>query len=796
MINMQELQVKQKDEEYSSELLKEGHPITSYQINKKINEFFDDKTPGLPYLSNKKFKKYDKSDKDSFNAIFKTIKQDLDNAYIIYNNQTDYGTIINGDYDTRMEQTNKAVDSLILQTQILEEYTKKKTAYSPYIINFNDLSNVNTRNLVVNNIPYTTSEIDYNTSTLKNELQSTPNDKVDLSEATIKLTCNHSKITTDKKIDEITSELLNSAVTIKATTQSNTPSQLILDVVLKENKEISRIDLIGYSLYNTSISLYVSEDGTNYFEKASGDGDSNMIWRFNQISVAAIKIIISKNDFDYLSEDGTGETYYMLSNLGLYLDKYKKTSVYTSEVIEFKETISDITLDPIHELPPKTDIAYFVGVENNKNNVEWKTINPKQTIDLGLLYKKEEMLNFKTSNNNIFGFQVYDVANEEFYYRINDIPKYTNINSIELRAGLSQWLIEELNVSDKYKDGFPTECHTNDYSKARVTAISPLDSTIMELRCEKENNYFVLSQYAICEKDTIIENRYFDFDFEKIENADGTESNKENLDIILLINGKQVFAKNNKYTFKLKAGENLVQIMVLLTNHDVSKLDSEGNKIIKTIRHNFNLISYCEKVFAGPPMERINKNSLVKNISAHSLKYFAVNEENLKPPGVKEAPDDLRDVILVKFNPRYVLKPVDPLMYDRDSQEVNAPMDAELEISKEVPEIMEASLMSMSRSRSKDMTDIINDPLYDENNDVIVPDEDKEYPVYVREDVHLNNSEYFRMYIKYKYMLESTREYITNSDNNSNIRLRVMAKLSTGDLSVSPAIKAIKIVGE
>ena len=133
-------------------------------------------------------------------------------------------------------------------------------------------------------------------------------------------------------------------------------------------------------------------------------------------------------------------------------------------------------------------------------------------------------------------------------------------------------------------------------------------------------------------------------------------------------------------------------------------------------------------------------------------------------------------------------------MYDRDSQEVNAPMDAELKISKEVPEIMEASLMSMSRS--KDMTDIINDPLYDENNDVIIPDEDKEYPVYIREDVHLNNSEYFRMYIKYKYMLESTREYITNSDNNSNIRLRVMAKLSTGDLSVSPAIKAIKIVGE
>lgn len=786
MINMQELQIKQKDEEFSLHLLQEGHPITSYQVNKKINEFFDDKTPGLPYMSNKRFKKYDKSNKDDYNNIFKTIKQDLENAYIIYNNQTDYGTIINGDYDTRIEQTNKAVDSLILQTQILEEYTKKKIAYTPFIINFNDLRYVNTKNLVTNNIPYTTSEIDYNTSTLKNELQSTPNDKIDLSNATIKLSCNHSKITTDKDIINITNEILNNSVTVKATTQSNTPSQLIIDVDLKENKDISRIELIGYSLYNTTVTLYVSEDGTNYYEKSSGPGNANLIWRFNQTSVSAIKIMISKTDFDYLSDDCTGETYFMFSNLALYMDKYKKTSVYTSETIEFKDAISDVTIDPVHELPPKTDIAYFIGVENNSNNIEWKAINPNKTIDLGLLNKEEKILNFSTDNDNIFGFKVYSEASESFYFRINDIPKYTNINSIQVRTGLSQWLIEELNVNDKYNQDYPTDnkCHTNDYSKARVSAISPLDATIMELRCEKENNYFILSQYALCDKDIIIENRYIEFDYEKIEQADGTFINKENLDTILLINGKQVFPKNNKYTFKLKAGENLIQIMFLLTNHDISKKDSEGNIIIKTIRHNFNLLSYCNKIFAGPQMERINYNSLLQNISNQSLKYFAVNEENLKPPGVSGAPDDYRNVIITKFEPKYVIKPVDPPMYDSDSEEINT--------NKDKVEVM--SLLSITKS--KDMGDIIDDPYYDENNDVIIPDEDKEYPVYKKQDVHLNNSEYFRMYVKYKYMTQSVRDKITNSDGNYNIRLRLMAKLSTGDVSVSPAISAIKIVGE
>lgn len=858
MINMQELQIQQKDEEFSTQLLKKGHEVTSYEVTKMINAFFDSKTPGLPYFNPISLNKYSTSDKTDYNKMFKTMKEDLNNAYSIYNNQTDYSVVINGDYDMRMESANKAIDALILETEILEEYTTKKMAYTPCIINFNDLSNVNTKNLVTHNIPYTTSEIDYNTSTLRNELQSMPNDKLDLSTAAISITASNSSIDLDKDVSVIFSELLNNPLSVTTSSQSSSPSPLTISIELESEKSISRIDLIGYSLYNTSITLYLSEDGTNFFEKKTSDGDPNMIWRFNETLVKSIKIVITKNDYDYKKDDnGDGECYFMISNLSMYLDKYKKTSVFTSKVIEIEEAISDVTLSPIHETPPKTDIAYFVGYENKNDNVEWKSVTPNKTTDLGLLYKEEMILNYQVTDVMTFGARRYDSTNASFYFRIHQLPSYTNLNSIELRAGHSQWLLEPLDATDKYPNnaGIPTDnkCHTNDYSKSRVPAIAALDSTIMEIRCEKENNYFLMSQYAICEQDIIIENRYMEFDVVN-----------EKFDVITLINGKQIFPKNGKYTFRLKTGENLVQIMVLLTNHTVK--DANGNLLdkVKTIRHNFNLVSYTQALYAGPPMERINYNGLLKNIDSKSLKYYAIKQENIKKVDDTDASDNFVNMIVTKFDPNFILKPVDPQMYDDEVTPVNhkdvqaiildkntatigvgktlqlnatiVPSDASDKVLRwrssnsdtisvsdtglvtgfsegsgyimcssndgtitsrcTIIVLKTVSVSRMLKSTTIEYNDRVYEPNYNENNDVIKPVEGQDYPQYVKTDVHLNNSAYMRMYIKFKHMLPSIRESITNADGDANVRLRVMAKLSTGDVTVSPVIKAIKVVGE
>ena len=774
MVNMHEYQLKQKDDEFSLKILKEGKGITSYQVNKMINEFFENKVPGLPYYKPIQLKNYTRSDKADYNKMFSNIEQDLKNAFEVYNSQTDYQILLDGDYDMKMQSTNKELDALVLQAELLEKYTETKTAYEPHILKFNDLSNVNTVNLITNNVPETTSEIDYDKSTLRNELLSSPGDKFDLeNNSEITFESDNSKVSVDSDVSLITNELKNSIVTVTTKTISNTPASLTINIKLNRPYEASRITLDGYSLYNTHIRLFLSEDGTNFYEKSNIEGDLSLVWRFNSMKIKAIKIIINKTSFDYISDKGEGFCYYMFSNISVYYDIYKRTSVFASKTIEFEQPISDITLDAVHELPPHTEIAYYVGFENGLNNVEWKSIEPEKTIDLGLL-KKEEKILFNSGMSNIYGIFgkcPYDKLFKTHFFEVESLPDNTNVNSVDVRAGHSQWLIERLDVTDKYSGELPTDnkCHTNDYSKRRITAIAPLDAEIMEIRCEKENNYFVMSQYVICEEDTIIENRYINFDVEN-----------EIFDKMVLVNGRQIFTdSNNKYSFKLRKGENIIQLMFLLGKLDITGLDNEEVKI-KTIKHNFNLLANCKAIFAGPQMQRINYNSLLKNTTDKSLKYYAIKSLNVNP----YFEDDLyKDVIVVKFPVNAgALKTQDPQMYDVENTEVN---------------INNLAMANLNYNTDiKDMTDITYQPNYDENNNVIKPSPDYEYPEYEYTDVFMNNSKEFRMYVKYKYMLNSTKSYITNNKNNSNVRLRVMARLVTSDKTVTPAINSIKIVGE
>lgn len=668
MINIQEFQISEKENEICKSLLEKGVFVTSYEVTKRLNDFFEHYIPGLPYFKPINIKAYSKSDKDVYNKMFNYINNDLNTLYSVYNSQSDYAVLSQSTHDIEMEMIHKELDYLVMQSEILDDYSKKKLSYHPYIICFNNLKDTNTNSLNNLNIPMTTSEIDFNTSTLRNEIYSTPNDKLDLTKCSIKISSNGFKIKTNKDIKNILNDLYSETVSITAEgTVINKMADIILDIDLIENKDISRIDLIGYSLYNTKIRLFLSNDGVNFFDKEISEGKPDNIWRFNKENVKAVKIIIQKEYADKELELNKKLFYFILKNISIYNDKYAKSSVFTSEVIEFPSPISDIVINPINQMPPATDIAYFVGVENSNKSVDWKPIVPNELLDLKTMKKEEMILNYFTSED--FGSWDFNRITNDYNFFIHTLPVNTNYNSINLRAGHSQWLIERLDV-------IPNDDKANikDYNKTLVTEIAPLDATIMEIKCENTNNYFVMSQYIIVETDTIVQNRYFKFN-----------KTRENFDVIVMLNGKQVLNKNDKYAFKLRKGENLLQLMIVLNNLDVS-----NTEYIKTIKHNFNLMSYAKEIYAGPKMQRISYNSLSKNVSNHSLKYYALKTENG------------RDKIVTKFDPNYILKPTDPqLSFKRDLKEK-------------------------------------------ENIST-------EFPLYTPSDIKMNNSEYFRMYLKFKH---------------------------------------------
>lgn len=707
MMNMQELQVNSKDEEISKKLLQEGNIVTSYEVTKLLNAFFEHRVPGLPYFRPKKLVPYQKSDKADFNTMFREIEADLINAYEVYNNQCDYSIVTQSNYDTEMDNIHKEVDMLLLHSEILDEYAKKKIAYNPHVLTFSSLSNTNTKNLMRHNVPNTTSEIDFNTSTLRNEIHSTPNDKIDISNADISISANGFRIHSEEDIKNICNDITNKSIDIEIDGMSETRPSLSIVVSLEENQDMSRIEIDGYSLYNTEIRLLLSNDGINFLEKEVSKGSTHNVFRFNKESVKSFKLIVEKTSADY-SEGDYLKYYYVLKNISVYNDKFSNTSVYTSSVITFDTPISDVVITPVHSIPPRSGIAYFVGVEDKNSDVEWKSVKPGVPVDLKLLYKEEMILNYYTSD--LFGAWDFDRAASQFCFYIHAMPKNTNLNSVDIRAGHSQWLIERLDVVPKNH-----KANASDYNKSKVTEIAPLDATMMEIRCEKENNYIVMSQYVVCENDIVIENRHIKFN-----------KTTEEFDAIVLTNGKQIFPKNDKYSFKLKKGENLVQIMFVLDKLNITNLNET-----KTINHNFNLMAYSKAIYAGPKMQRISYSALSKNVSSHSLKYYAIKTVLGE------------DRIVTKFDPNYILKPNDPLSVEKKA------------------------ILSTGDG-----------------------------PAYVIPDIKVNNSEYFRMYVKFKHMLTETKINLTNADGDSHIRLRVMAKLSTSDISVTPSINAIKVVGE
>ncbi|MCC0781752.1 hypothetical protein IR152_01105 [Clostridioides sp. ES-S-0108-01] len=706
MMNIQEYQLKIKEEEIIKRLLNNGDLVTFYEVNKFISEFFEKKIIGLPYFKPITLLPYQNSDKEQFNTMFENIEYDLKSIYEVHNHQVDSSIETVSKYDLEMINIYNEANKIIAYSEIANEFSSKKKSYYPYVITFNTLEDTNTINLVKNNIPKSTCEIDYNTSTLRNELHSIPDDKIDLSKSNLKILSNGQEISTNTNL--ILNEALNESISLNITPIKNEVQIITIDLELDDIKTISRIELSGYSLQDTVITLLLSSDNKNFKEKFKCNGEKNNIWRFNKEDVLSIKFIIEKYEIDQEEIDNLGSLF-VLNNISLYNDKYSKTSVYTSNKINIDEPISNITLNPKNKIPPMTNISYFVGIEDKNNSVEWKSIKPGIALDLNLLYKEEKLLNYYTSD--LFGKRDFDIELKNFLFYVQQLPEYVNLNSIEMRTGHSQWMIERLDVSDKYNQEYPSSLKVsiNDYAKHRVTGIAPMDANTMEIMCKSVWNYIVMSQYVNCLEETVIENKYFSF-----------EKDKEVFDVIVLVNGRQVFKKDNTYAFKLKKGENKVQIMFLLGKLDLSEP-------VKTIKHNFNLMSNSDSIFAGSKMERVTYNSLVKDISAHSLKYYAIKST------------DNIDGIVVKFDPNYMISPNDP---------------------------------------------------------VNIESKEKKIPQYQRPDIKINTAEYFRIFVKYKYMLPSTIKKLKSMDGNSLIRCRVMAKLSTSDISVTPVINNIKVVAE
>lgn len=731
MISIQKYQIKKYEDDSTLKLLKKGGVVTNFEVSKLMNAFYEKYTPGLPYFKPIEFVQYSVSNKDQYNSMFSILGKDLETIYDVYYIQYDDTVNIRQNLETSIKRIYNNMENVVMENKILNDHLKNNISYESYIISFNNLRLVNMKNLIRKNIPSTSSEINFELCELANPLKSTVNDRLDLSKAQIDIKSSTSFNQNRNDYNCLFNDMYNYNLNIETISSSKiaTPS-IDIDIKLDKITEISKVQVKGYCLYNTTLKLFLSKDGVNFLEKQEIDGGEYNTFRFVKEEAKCIKIKITKNTYD-MENHNINEYYYffILNNINIHNDKYSDLSTFTSNRLKFSNNVSDIIIDPDHLVYPETDISYYVGVEDNNENITWMPIEPNESKDLKVLNKEEKILNYFTSK--YFGETDFDRDIKKFCFYIHGLPSKTNLNSIYLRAGHSQWLLERLDVSDKYGVDYPEDKKVNlsDYNKARVTEIAPLEATMLEMKCEKTNNYIVMSQYVICENEVLVENRHINFD-----TSDG-----ESFNVAVIINGKQILSKDDKYTFKLDKGENTVKIMFLLCDLNISDMDR-----IKRIRHNFNLMPYAKNIFAGPEMECISYNSLVNNVDSKSIKYYSykIIDGMIK--------------IVTKFDPNYIIKPSDPGYHN-----VNIDLFPKTE----------------AHINNEKKLELVNS-----------------YREYIIPDIKMNNSEYFRMYIKYKYI--SDENYDKYVDKNNKVNVRIMAKLNTNDLSISPIIKNIKVIGE
>lgn len=727
------------------ELLQKGNTVTAFEVFKKVNEYFESYPPGTPTYKPIFVNRYQRSNKDNL-KITNKIEDDLKYIYTCASLISKELLISKENVDINISKIHKQIDDIQKEFNVLEKYIAKDSSYFSKTLSFANLLNVNTSNNTNKNIPITTCEIDYDTSTVRNPLLSAPSAKQDLTNSKVNIEADTKNVYIDiKNLKNIFNDNVLNPCTLITTSNSETTHSIFIDISLSKVINASKITLNGNSLVNTKIEIAIN-DGEYIIPLENKNGSFDITWRFSRTTISSLKLRITKSSYDYVNaESEKYVSYFVIKNISIYDDLYETSSNMVTKTVPFA-LIGDLIINADNTIPPNTDIDYYVGIEDCNDNVEWKSIKNNEKLDLEILYREEKILNPSTSKN--YGSEVKDKNGLIKYYNLKKLPKFTNFNSVDVRTGYMQWNIEVLDVREKYNSQIPSnmKCNINDYNKKYVVDIAPLDISIMEILCERRNNYFILSQYINCDKEYIVTDRFFKYNPRTKHIPSGCKEEdlykyKEIFDVKIIINGKIINPINSKYSFKLDKGENTIKIMCLLANCYID--DS-----FPIIEHNFNLSQFSDNIFCGPNMKRINHNTLVNRISKKDLTYYSIVEENGFP------------VINTRFTPNNVVKKHDP--YSLPNEKVN------LHIADSVV----------------DELGFIQDGEY--KKDIVY----KEIT-----DIGINNSGYYRTKIEYRYMTNSKiKKYFKQNDHS--LRLRIMAKLRTSDISITPIINSITLIGE
>lgn len=629
-MSISSIQRRRKTKEFYEILLKKGIEPNNYEMNRMLTEYFDVHILGMPCYAPVLQKPYEESSKADYNHNFSTLAEDMATIYEANIEANNKAVAMQQYYDLEKNKVRNAISRLQLRVENVIEALKSATKTKQYVQVFDDMYDIEFYGNPARNIPYTTSFIDLLQKKVYTETMTAHVNKLAIPNASVSLDglSSFSRTQNEGDLQKILTDTLDEVYILKCTTEKDEKKQLSIVVNLGSIMEFNTVLFRYTSTKEMKCEMYLSDDGENYITTYDVKSRDFIEWNFNSKKAQFIKIVCHKDEADGLSNvNGTDiyDYYFVFKNISIAREQYEAKSVFISKVIDFDDLTSVIKLDATDRIFNNTRIDYFIGYDNGRSKVGWDAITNHKEHELFMFQKSHKILNYHISN---FGLR----GDELELYRIFQLPRNVNRNSIKLTAGYNMWSVKRYNCKDGDSEENGFSLATGDFSEH----VANCNMVQMFMDCENYDNFplqtnvlYTFTQYVKVERAVNL----YDIFIRPIINIktanDEDAIQEQNAEIRVFLNGYEVVKSDvGKYSFALRKGVNKVQVAIYCPSLTVATYN---------LYHNMNFKALTNDCFAFTPM-RYTSNAILENMIGDTYAYYTIKDDWLY---VKCHPDDM-----------------------------------------------------------------------------------------------------------------------------------------------------------
>ena len=622
-MSISSVQKQRKTKEFQEQLLKIGIEPNNYEITRMLAEYFGTHTLGMPCYSPILQKPYEESSKQDYNHNFKTFQEDIETVYEASTEANNKAIAVQQYYDLEKNKICNAISKLQLRVEGLTEAISQANHIKQYVQVFDDLYDIEYYGNTARNLPYTTAFIDLLQKKVYTDKTINKSNKISLSNAiiTVKDWPHCDNIQCDGNKNNLLSDTLTDMYTIVCQSKIDEAKELTIVIDIGEIVDCNTVSFQFASVKQMQCSLSLSEDNVNYIAVYDNTGRDLVEWHFTNKKIRYVKIVCTKQEPDgvtKLQEQSYYEYYYILKNISIFRDIFDDKSIFVSKEISFNDLTSTIRLDATEKIFNNTRIDYFIGFDNGVSKIGWEAIDNHSDFKLFMFDYQRKILNAHVDET--FGELNPTIG----LYRLYDIPKNVNINSIKLTAGYNMWSVKRYNHKQGDSSDIAFTLANSDFSEY----VAQCNMTQLFMDCDNYDSFkiqtnvlYTFTQYIQLEQ---AQNIYDVF----IKLIDDTHK-EISCDLRIFINGYEtVKTDTGTYSFAFKKGVNKIQMALYCKQNKATRY---------TLYHNLNTKTITNDVFAFTPMKYVNYIALSKTIN-DTYSYYTIKNRTIY---VKCNPQDM-----------------------------------------------------------------------------------------------------------------------------------------------------------